>query len=191
MGSPAVTIQGLFSGDHVLNLALDSLYHVPVTWLQSPPSGLKGTSKHGYQFEGPLRFGRNHVDKSLVEHSSPGQTGDQIHSFRVVGIGHVDVFGVADYPLLQGIEALVPPKSHLQHTELVSWRKTGDDIHLIGMGPGQMNMKGCLGKKRRKSESNSHGRLGAIETDAECQGCYQHEHSDLKEKSTVELTQHQ
>lgn len=53
------------------------------------------------------------MDKSLIEHSPLGQTGDQIHSFRVVGIGHIDVFGVADYPLLQGIEALVPSESHM------------------------------------------------------------------------------
>ena len=53
------------------------------------------------------------MDKSLVEHSTLGQTSDQIHSLRVFGIGHVDIFRVADYPLLQGIQALVPPKSHM------------------------------------------------------------------------------
>lgn len=65
------------------------------------------------------------MDESLVEHSTLGQTGDQIHSLRVFGIGHVDLFRVTDYPFLQGIEALVLPKSHLQHTELVSWNSAG------------------------------------------------------------------
>lgn len=64
------------------------------------------------------------MDKSLVEHSTLGQTSDQIHSLRVFGIGHVDFFRVANYPLLQGIQALVLPQSHLQHTDLVSWKKT-------------------------------------------------------------------
>lgn len=53
------------------------------------------------------------MDKSLVEHSTLGQTSDQIHSLRVFGIGHVDFFRVANYPLLQGIQALVLPQSHM------------------------------------------------------------------------------
>lgn len=79
------------------------------------------TSKHSYQFEGALRLGRNHVDKSLVEYSTLGQPGDQIHSLRVSGMRHVDLLSVADYPLFQGIQTFILPETHLQHTDLVSW----------------------------------------------------------------------
>lgn len=57
------------------------------------------------------------MDKSLVEHSPLGQPGDQIHGLRVAGTGHVDLLSVADYPLLQGIQAFVLSQPHLQHTE--------------------------------------------------------------------------
>lgn len=36
-------------------------------------------------------------------------------------------------------------------------------------------------------QSNSHGHLGASGSGAESQGCCQHEHSDLEEKSTCVL----
>lgn len=64
---------GLFCGDLVLTLTLDFHRHL-LLWpgLQSPSDGLNRTSKHVYQFEGSLGFGRNHVDKSLVEHSTLG-----------------------------------------------------------------------------------------------------------------------
>lgn len=55
------------------------------------------------------------MDKSLIEHSSLRQPGDQIHSLRVVGVGHVDLLSVADDPLLQGIQTLLLPQSDLQH----------------------------------------------------------------------------
>lgn len=72
------------------------------------PSGLVGTA----------------WTKNLVEDSTLGQPGDQIHSLQVFGIGHVDLFSVVDYSLLQGKEALVLPEPHLQHTDLVSWRES-------------------------------------------------------------------
>lgn len=53
------------------------------------------------------------MDKGLVEHSTLGQTGDQVHSLHVLGTRHVDIFRVSDYPLLQGIETLVLPESHM------------------------------------------------------------------------------
>lgn len=53
------------------------------------------------------------MDKSLIEHSPPGQPGDQIHGLRVAGVGHVDLLGVADYPFLQRVQALLIPQPHV------------------------------------------------------------------------------
>lgn len=41
---------------------------------------------------------------------------------------------------------------------------------------------------RGEAQNNSHGHLGASGSGAESQGCYQHEHSGLEEKSVSALT---